>query len=153
MDYTYDELQVGDECYARWSEDEVWYRARVLELLDTGDYKVLFLDYGNQDIVRPGAVVQKAEDIPKNQELDENVVVVLNTNKNTEAVNEPTKESCPTLSIDVANADPIQVLGGAKPKSSPVLWSGDEHESSLAKPKQQVSTASSFKVRRAQLFL
>ncbi|CAK1544922.1 unnamed protein product [Leptosia nina] len=41
------ELKVGSVCAAFWSEDEQWYRAKVLEFCDRG-YHVQFLDYGNK---------------------------------------------------------------------------------------------------------
>ncbi|XP_072947620.1 protein tudor [Epargyreus clarus] len=41
------ELKVGSICAAFWSEDEQWYRARILEFCDVG-YHVQFIDYGNK---------------------------------------------------------------------------------------------------------
>ncbi|CAH2090850.1 unnamed protein product [Euphydryas editha] len=41
------ELKVGSICAAFWSEDEQWYRSRILEFCDVG-YHVQFIDYGNK---------------------------------------------------------------------------------------------------------
>ncbi|CAK1585968.1 unnamed protein product [Parnassius mnemosyne] len=41
------DLKVGSLCAAFWSEDELWYRARILEFCDVG-YHVQFIDYGNK---------------------------------------------------------------------------------------------------------
>ncbi|KAM3966126.1 LOW QUALITY PROTEIN: tudor domain containing protein [Aphomia sociella] len=41
------ELKVGSLCAAFWTEDEQWYRAKVLEFCDVG-YHVQFMDYGNK---------------------------------------------------------------------------------------------------------
>ena len=42
------EVKVGDQCCAKFSEDEAWYRAKVIEVTD-GEVKVRFVDYGNCD--------------------------------------------------------------------------------------------------------
>jgi len=45
---------VGDLCEARWSEDDVWYRARIDAVSAAGDqYSVTFVEYGNTDVVGP----------------------------------------------------------------------------------------------------
>ncbi|CAG4946762.1 unnamed protein product [Parnassius apollo] len=41
------DLKVGSLCAAFWTEDEQWYRARILEFCDVG-YHVQFIDYGNK---------------------------------------------------------------------------------------------------------
>ncbi|XP_059053782.1 maternal protein tudor-like isoform X2 [Achroia grisella] len=41
------ELKVGLLCAAFWTEDEQWYRAKILEFCDVG-YHVQFIDYGNK---------------------------------------------------------------------------------------------------------
>ncbi|KPJ08016.1 Maternal protein tudor [Papilio machaon] len=41
------DLKVGSVCAALWSEDEQWYRAKILEFCDVG-YHVQFIDYGNK---------------------------------------------------------------------------------------------------------
>ncbi|XP_049706830.2 maternal protein tudor isoform X1 [Helicoverpa armigera] len=41
------ELKVGSICAAFWTEDEQWYRAKILEFCDVG-YHVQFIDYGNK---------------------------------------------------------------------------------------------------------
>ncbi|CAH2981454.1 unnamed protein product [Chilo suppressalis] len=41
------ELKVGSVCAAFWTEDEQWYRAKILEFCD-GGYHVQFIDYGNK---------------------------------------------------------------------------------------------------------
>ncbi|XP_039755732.1 maternal protein tudor-like isoform X2 [Pararge aegeria] len=41
------DLRVGSICTAFWSEDEKWYRCKILEFCDVG-YHVQFIDYGNK---------------------------------------------------------------------------------------------------------
>ncbi|CAG9561418.1 unnamed protein product [Danaus chrysippus] len=41
------ELKVGSLCAALWTEDDQWYRAKILEFCDVG-YHVQFIDYGNK---------------------------------------------------------------------------------------------------------
>merc|ERR1719318_2034900 len=60
-------VTVGSECIACWSEDSVWYNARVEGVEEGGQYHVTFTDYGNTDIVTKDRIVDKAEDIPAEQ--------------------------------------------------------------------------------------
>merc|ERR1719318_1233096 len=60
-------VTVGSECIACWSEDSVWYNARVDGVEEGGQYHVTFTDYGNTDIVTKDRIVDKAEDIPAEQ--------------------------------------------------------------------------------------
>jgi len=59
---------VGVSCLARWSEDNVWYRAKV-EKWYGGLYDVTFVDYGNTASVASNEVVSMVADLPK-EELD-----------------------------------------------------------------------------------
>lgn len=42
----------GDLCVARYSGDQDWYRARVEKILPDGEVQVIFVDYGNKEIVK-----------------------------------------------------------------------------------------------------
>jgi len=46
------EPKVGAVLCARFTQDDCWYRAKVLKR-DKGDYTVFFLDYGNTDVLAP----------------------------------------------------------------------------------------------------
>lgn len=46
------EPKVGSVCCARFSHDNVWYRAKILERRK-GQYMVSFIDYGNKDLLTP----------------------------------------------------------------------------------------------------
>merc|ERR1719186_261748 len=50
--------QPGDSCLALWSEDLVWYNGVVERRNNNGSYTVTFTDYGNQEEVKPGSIVQ-----------------------------------------------------------------------------------------------
>ena len=46
-------MRPGDFCVARSSVDGVWYRARVAETVENGAaFKVMFIDYGNKEVVK-----------------------------------------------------------------------------------------------------
>ena len=66
-------FSVGCNVIAKWSDDGIWYNARIEEIKD-GEYSVLFLDYGNSDIVGAGDLVLQVEDVPAGDSLDECVV-------------------------------------------------------------------------------
>ena len=59
---------VGFSCLARWSEDKVWYRAKV-DKWNSGLYDVTFVDYGNTASVAPNEIVSSVADLPT-EELD-----------------------------------------------------------------------------------
>jgi len=63
-------LEVGQRCLAQFSEDLVWYKAEVLELLPAA-YLVLFTDYGNQEEVGEGRVVTAATELPPGAVVDQ----------------------------------------------------------------------------------
>lgn len=44
-------LAKGAVCCARFSEDEMWYRAEILDVPSEGSYRVRFVDFGNTDTV------------------------------------------------------------------------------------------------------
>lgn len=60
-------VTVGSVCIARWSEDSVWYNARLDSVGEGGQFQVTFTDYGNSDIITNDSIVAKAEDIPADQ--------------------------------------------------------------------------------------
>ena len=66
----------GDKCVARWEEDCVWYRAVVRQVLGQDDIHVLFADYGNEVVVSRAQIVRTAAQVPKDEDIDENVQIV-----------------------------------------------------------------------------
>ena len=63
---------VGSSCVARWSEDEVWYRAEVVAVAAT-TCTVLFTDYGNEAEVMEDDVVAAANELPVDADIDVNL--------------------------------------------------------------------------------
>merc|ERR1719234_105137 len=51
------ELKIDDFCVACFSEDNVWYNAQVLEVVGEGRYRLLYTDYGNEEVVEAGRIV------------------------------------------------------------------------------------------------
>jgi len=67
---------VGDACIAMWSDDEVWYNAKIDQILDDGSIKVTFVDYGNSEVVSLPFIVRNVSQISQQSPtLDENVVI------------------------------------------------------------------------------
>jgi len=64
--------EVGDKCIARWQEDSVWYSARVLEV-GCCNFHVLFIDYGNEDLVCKEHIVGSVVDVPEGADIDDGV--------------------------------------------------------------------------------
>ena len=64
----------GQECVAKWSDDDVWYRAQVAEVGPDAKVLVVFTDYGNSAYVGEGEVVAGVEDIPAGEEKDVHLV-------------------------------------------------------------------------------
>ena len=90
-----DAWPVGAMCLARWSEDSVWYRAQVVECLAWANYKVLFTDYGNQDLVTAEDMVTSADQIPDGAYIDEFVQKTVGTaEERTELEPEKEKKVC-----------------------------------------------------------
>jgi len=65
--------EVGDVCFARWDEDQVWYNAKIIQISSEGRISVIFSDYGNDDQVTQ--VVRKWTEIPADANVDENVAM------------------------------------------------------------------------------
>ena len=64
---------VGQDCLAKWREDQVWYRGRVAELRD-GQALVVFTDYGCFGLVDEKDIAVNVDDVP---EADEKNIYVL----------------------------------------------------------------------------
>ena len=64
---------VGENCIAKWREDDVWYRAKIAEIGEEGLFKVIFMDYGNEAEVGGDYLVKTVFDVPTEEEKDENV--------------------------------------------------------------------------------
>ena len=79
---------IGDSVYAKWDEDQVWYRADVTGL-DTDSYAVIFTDYGNSAQVKLEEVVKKRKHIPKDAMVDEFVKQQTNDSDTKEKSVEP----------------------------------------------------------------
>jgi len=62
--------QVGDKCIARWQEDSVWYNAEVLEV-GSDNFHVLFIDYGNEDLVMKEDIAASVDDVPEGAYIDQ----------------------------------------------------------------------------------
>ena len=62
--------KAGSDCVARWSEDQVWYRAQVAEVRPSGDFLVVFTDYGNSDLVEEGGILAGVEEVAAGEQLD-----------------------------------------------------------------------------------
>ena len=69
-------LKVGASCFAKWSEDGVFYNAIIQNINGDDTVEVLFIDYGNVDNVRLDEVVLHRHEIPIDAALDENIIDV-----------------------------------------------------------------------------
>merc|ERR1719427_634813 len=69
----FENLQAGDVCIARWSEDDVWYNAVLEEISSDGSGLVYFSDYGNSDQVKPAFIVTDPAELPPGAEVDPHV--------------------------------------------------------------------------------
>ena len=70
------ELTVNTICYAKWSEDSVWYNARV-EALQGDKVEVIFVNYGNKDLIPRSEIKLTIDDIPEDDDVNEFVSYVL----------------------------------------------------------------------------
>ncbi|XP_062611954.1 uncharacterized protein LOC134273751 isoform X2 [Saccostrea cucullata] len=43
--------QVGTICLGKYTQDDTWYRVRIVECVDNGDYKVMFCDQGDYEVL------------------------------------------------------------------------------------------------------
>ena len=66
-------LVEGSECVAKWTEDMVWYRARV-DKVEGEMLEVTFLDYGSRERVAKCHVGRTALDIPKGEDVHDFVM-------------------------------------------------------------------------------
>ena len=62
--------KAGSDCVASWSEDQVWYRAQVAEVRPSGEFLVVFTDYGNSDLVEEGGILAGVEEVAAGEQLD-----------------------------------------------------------------------------------
>jgi hypothetical protein len=106
--------------FAKWSEDQVWYRAQVIEVISDHEFKVLFVDYGNEAIVETVNVVMTPEQIPNDALVDENVFQIQTptTDENTpdakqvSSVNAIPKDNIKETSVSAVerNSNPIYAV-------------------------------------------
>lgn len=62
--------KVGDKCEAKWSEDETWYKATILQIVRVDEREtvtVKFDEYGNRDTI-PIADVRAPQNLPERPE-------------------------------------------------------------------------------------
>ena len=64
---------VGDLVLARWTEDNVWYKASITAAYPNGCYYVYFMDYGNNDTVTGANIVGSVDNIPDGDSVDVHV--------------------------------------------------------------------------------
>ena len=64
------EIGIGSRILAKWSEDEIWYRAQITGI-HANSYDVLFIDYGNSDEVDKNSIVAEIHEIPQTDEIDD----------------------------------------------------------------------------------
>lgn len=63
------EPEIGSYCAAKYHKNNSWYRAQIIEVMprsgeevgETPDVKVLFVDYGNEEVVSPSNMIQKLD--------------------------------------------------------------------------------------------
>ncbi|XP_019849024.1 PREDICTED: uncharacterized protein LOC100635893 isoform X3 [Amphimedon queenslandica] len=63
------EPEIGSYCAAKYNKNNSWYRAQIIEVIprsgeevgETPDVKVLFVDYGNEEVVSPSNMIQKLD--------------------------------------------------------------------------------------------
>merc|ERR1719186_1449202 len=66
-------LVPGHLCVAKWSEDGIWYNARVDKVEDR-QVEVTFIDYGNVENISTDKIVQCRAEVPTGDIIDEFVV-------------------------------------------------------------------------------
>ncbi|XP_019638854.1 PREDICTED: uncharacterized protein LOC109480923 isoform X1 [Branchiostoma belcheri] len=59
------QLSLGDPCCAQFSEDNGWYRGRIIDTSEEGKLGVQFVDYGNKESVPLEKVHELPADLPK----------------------------------------------------------------------------------------
>jgi len=91
---------VGDQCIARWLNDNVWYNAKVLSV-GKGSCAVRFVDYGNQDCVKTEDMIRSTTEIPPGSLVDENIKPEPGEKKN--PVTERVKSS--SITVNAKDAD------------------------------------------------
>ena len=70
-----DTWELGSVCIARWIDDGVWYRAKVIEALEGNCYTVCFIDYGNAAMTTCVDMVVSRKNVPEGEVIDEHVLM------------------------------------------------------------------------------
>ena len=125
------EFKFGDEVITKWSEDDVWYNAKIVSVAGKSA-RVHFVDYGNEEEEDFGRIVRCFNDIPKDElnSIDENV--------------QPSKD--PPSPIEAIQIQSICEAAAERPKVS-VLVEKFESRKEVS-PKQEVPAASNgIKIR------
>ena len=119
-------ISAGQDCVAKWNEDDVWYRAQVAEVGKDGKVLVVFTDYGNSAYVGEGEFVAGVDGIPAGEEKDVNLVEaadaviddanLLTEEKNIEAVEIVEEKRVKSEYAEEARAvEEVEVVEEAKP--------------------------------------
>ena len=107
----------GDKCFAKWTEDNIWYNARVLTYSGSEmKYSIRFTDYGNEDLVDTESMVLKCTDIPEGELVDDHVLASYDLDLTPKNRIEPDDD---VLKTDRAN--PIMPIESLSPLRRPSL--------------------------------
>ena len=118
------DFSVDTECFAKWTEDEVWYNAKVEKVLQDGTFQVLFLDYGNSEVAPRSNILLNWAEIPKGDEIDENVI---EPSTNTLSKDIGTSEPPPaetTRVVNISSEPPREIPEVCKKLEEPELVAG-----------------------------
>ena len=123
-------LSVNTRCFAKWTEDDVWYNAKVEKVLEDGTFQVLFLDYGNSEVTARVNIVLNWEDIPDEDECDENVIEPSTDSASKDVASTTTSAEKTSKNCDVSQESPRNIFEDKKKSEKIVLVDG---QSCLAK--------------------
>ena len=118
------DFSADTECFAKWTEDEVWYNAKVEKVLQDGTFQVLFLDYGNSEVAPRSNILLNWAEIPKGDEIDENVI---EPSTNTLSKDIGTSEPPPaetTRVVNISSEPPREIPEVCKKLEKPELVAG-----------------------------
>ena len=64
----------NEKVIARWSSTNVWYNCVIKEVLPGNKFRVLYTDYGNEDVVPLEQVVSEPSEIPVDGLVDDHIL-------------------------------------------------------------------------------
>merc|ERR550519_25328 len=101
-------LVADQTCLAKWDDDDVWYRAKVIKTSEA-TVEVVFTDYGNFAILARERIVLSYQDIPAEdiaqEMIDENVL-------------EPSSNT-PSKDVETSKNPPAETTGDSKISPEP----------------------------------